>query len=239
MRLGKKAAGPIMVYVVPESDKHRADEFIERAHAGRLSLRTARELEIDALRKQYPLFPAELALKVNHRYGLLEISEGSFAWRNGKQVPNSTEINLIAYTYCEDKVLRCDTAWGGIHECRVKHGMVLFELTASMDLANRFIRPVTVRYDEDHAVECKTFRAYCSAMMWPDPTYVKMSDETEKLVTRLFNERRIKLFDALETYHDSGYQYDDIGREFIQLPEPARVLELLRKKYHSLADVTV
>ena len=99
--------------------------------------------------------------------------------------------------------------------------------------------PVRVE-DEDYGymVECKTFEEYARAMQFPDPTDVVIPIGTQNLITDLINEGKIDISEAFSTCRNN-YQYDNRGREYIEFPSEAEMIDILKTcKSYKRADPT-
>lgn len=99
--------------------------------------------------------------------------------------------------------------------------------------------PVRVE-DEDYGymVECKTFEEYARAMQFPDPTDVVIPIGTQNLIAGLINEGKIDISEAFSTCRNN-YQYDDRGREYIEFPSEAEMIDILKTcKSYKGADST-
>jgi hypothetical protein len=95
------------------------------------------------------------------------------------------------------------------------------EAVEAMKVASTLHTPAEV-HEEDETIVCNTFRQYANAMMRPDPTYVKLTAESEATITAAIN-AGLPIFDALRGLR-SDYEYDDNGREYISFPT-GRALE--------------
>ena len=114
-----------MIYIIPREHLHLADELIAEMRNKKCSLSTSLELAEAIIRQDYPCRP-ESSLIAGQRYGRLELCHNCYAWRNGKQVPNSTEVYFFPYQF-NGKELQSFSAWGGYYFKKIKPGMILFE----------------------------------------------------------------------------------------------------------------
>jgi|GEM_PF-4569308 len=75
------------------------------------------------------------------------------------------------------------------------------------------------------------FRGYAEYMMFPDPTYIELSSETADIATDAVNQGLDihKVYKALR----SGYQYDELGREFISFPDAESAKQTLDAMLHA------
>ena len=93
----------------------------------------------------------------------------------------------------------------------------------------RFDTPILeVCFPDEPPYACRNFREYATIMMFPDPTYVEITSESQDLITSLINDGKMGAFEALRTF-ESGNQYDENGREYISFPTPEKILEIYQK----------
>lgn len=87
-------------------------------------------------------------------------------------------------------------------------------------------------FPDEPPFACRNFREYAMIMMFPDPTYVEISAESQDLITSLINAGKMAPFEALRAF-ESDYRYDEEGREYISFPAPEKIMEIYHKKHSS------
>ena len=95
-------------------------------------------------------------------------------------------------------------------------------------IANKLITPI---HNEEYDMMIDTFRKYAQSMMYPDPTCVVMSAETEAVATKAVNDGMdiYTVFSSLK----GEYEYDDDGCEYVEFPEAEKAKQIIGTKYIS------
>lgn len=113
MTPNKTKGYPHHFHVLPYEKRHLADEALRRIREADGATRLQLQREMDAL---LPHTVLKYRCNLDHqRFGVFTYSPYAFAYRNGKMIPNHSEVYIVIWALGQDGVFYNKDAWGSIY----------------------------------------------------------------------------------------------------------------------------